>query len=67
MAIKDDALFENEKNCKVSDLVGGYPPSTEFDQGTRMYAYNDETKQLEMVFKLVDVGDGLVWMRLGEI
>jgi hypothetical protein len=67
MSIVDDPIVEGEKNCKTTDLVGGFPPSTNHKLGTRLYVYDAVTKELKTIFKLVDVGDGLVWMRLGAL
>lgn len=67
MSITDDPIVEHEKNCSTLDLVGGFPPHTNFDIGTRMYAFNPTTKEVSMIFKLVDIGSGKTWMKLGGI
>ena len=65
--VKKDPLFEEGFNCKTTDLVGGFPASTAYELGSKMYAYDPATKEVSMIFKLVDIGDGKTWMRLGEI
>ncbi len=60
MAVTNGATFEAIKNCKVSDLVDGEPPSTDYDEGTNMQVWDDTTKQLVSIFMLIN-GE---WMKL---
>ena len=55
MAVVNDPLYEDEKNCLVADLVGGYPPKTGIEEGTWMYVYDvaGDEGVLVSVFKLV--------------
>jgi hypothetical protein len=60
MAVIDDPLFEDEKNCVSADLdVNGFPPTSlngkTIQEGTWMYVYSagDTTGELVSIFKMV--------------
>jgi hypothetical protein len=53
MTIKKDALYEEEYNCLVSDLVDGFPPADNREEGAKMYAWDEATKKLTYIFKKV--------------
>lgn len=53
MTIEKDALYEEEYNCLVTDLVGGYPPNNIGVAGSKMYVWDGPTKELSAVFKKV--------------
>lgn len=54
MAFKRVPLFAPEYNCLVSDLVEGFPPEDRGEpEGSNMYVWDDETKELLYIFRKV--------------
>ena len=50
---------------KDTDLVTGFPPMlVTYNVGDTMTIYNAATNELEIIFQVVDVGDGGIWMKL---
>jgi hypothetical protein len=48
-----DPLFEQEYNCKLSELVNGFPPADEGEEGAKAYVWDEVTKKLIYIFKKV--------------
>lgn len=53
MTVKVDPNYEKEYNCLVSDLVGGFPPPDDREEGSKMYVWDSATKELKYIFKKV--------------
>jgi hypothetical protein len=53
MGVRRDPLIEQEYNCLVSDLIEGFPPHKDEEEGSKMYVWDDSTKQLAYIFKRV--------------
>lgn len=66
MAYIKDPVYEDEINCLTTDLDGGVPSSTDYDEGTRMYVYDGTTTppSLDTIFKLNSVSGSKVWYEL---
>lgn len=54
MKITQDPLFNKEYNCKKSDLVDGFPPNDKgTEDGSKMYVWDDTTRELTSIYKRV--------------
>jgi hypothetical protein len=64
MAIVQDALYEQEYNCLTTDLVDGFPSSTDYELGAVLYAYDSTTKLLDSIYKLHDSSGAKAWYKI---
>lgn len=65
MSVVRDPEMGKDYNCKETDLVAEFPPSVEgFSLGDYMNAYDSTTKEVYKVFKLINLGDGPLWVIL---
>lgn len=65
MAVVKDALFEQEYNCLTTDLVDGFPSTTDgYELGSVLYSFNGTTKELDTVFKLHEASGTKAWYKL---
>ncbi len=69
MAIIANGEYGRNLNCLETDLVNGKPPidndKINSTQGSvTVTVYNSVSKELESVFKRIDVGAGDEWMKL---
>ncbi len=62
--VVSEPVYEKEYSCLVSDLVEGYPESTDYENGALMFAYDDNTKELNHVFKLSTPEGVKVWYKI---
>jgi len=64
MAVITEPIYEKEHSCLVGDLVGGYPPSTDYDLGSLMFVWSIEPKELFSVFKLSNPEGVRAWYKV---
>lgn len=64
MAVVKDPMYEEEYNCLTSDLVDGFPPSTNLALGSIMYAWDTIDKKLDTTFKLINATGSKEWFKI---
>jgi hypothetical protein len=51
--MKKDPLFAPEYNMKISELVDGFPPSDEGEEGSNVYVWDETAHKLVSIFKKI--------------